>query len=239
MSDKAFKPNLWAAIGTLLICGLFSTLGVWQLQRGLEKAEIIERFDKAASKPPRALSAGSWPERGVVETAQTRGTYDGEKQLLLDGQTHDSTPGYRVWTPMVLADGGGILVVDRGWIPAGADRSQLPPLPVLTGVQTVSGYFRTFPVPGMRTDINNCAEGPWPRIVQYPTIEDLRCLYGQSTAGGLLLLAADAEGGYVREWSSGPEMSPTKHYGYAGQWFLFAVVLLVLFIRFSFKPKTT
>lgn len=239
MSDKAFKPNLWAAIGTLVICGLFSTLGVWQLQRGFEKADILERFAKAADKAPRAISAGSWAEEGVIETAQTNGTYDGEKQLLLDGQSHDGVPGYRVWTPMRLAEAGGVLMVDRGWIPGSGDRSQLPPLPVPTGEQMVSGYFRTLPVPGMRTEANNCAEGPWPRIVQYPTIEDLRCLYGDAIAVGLLLLSPDAEGGFVREWSSGPELSPNKHYGYAGQWFLFAVVLLVLFIRFSFKPKTT
>ncbi|HEY1077276.1 MAG TPA: SURF1 family protein [Fontimonas sp.] len=238
MTDKTFKPNLWAAIGTVLLCGLFCTLGAWQLQRGMEKAEIIERFDKAAAKAPRAISAGSWAEKGVVETAQTSGTYDGERQLLLDGQSHDSTPGYRVWTPLRLAEGGGILMVDRGWIPGGGDRAQLPALPVPAGVQSIAGYFRTLPVPGMRTEADNCVEGPWPRIVQYPTIEDLRCLYGPSIAVGLLLLSADAEGGFVREWTSGPEMSPTKHYGYAGQWFLFAVVLAVLFIRLSFKPKT-
>jgi surfeit locus 1 family protein len=72
--------------------------------------------------------------------------------------------------------------------------------------------------------------------VPYPTLDDLRCLYGESLAAGVLLMSPDAPGGFVREWTSGPELSPSKHYGYAAQWSTFTLVLIVLFVKFSFRP---
>jgi surfeit locus 1 family protein len=178
----------------------------------------------------------AWPEPGEIDPAQARGIFDVERQLLLDNQSHERQPGYRVWTPLQLAH-GGVVVVDRGWVPAGSDRSRPPALPAPGGEVTVSGFWRTVPEPGLRMEVDNCAPGPWPRIVQYPTVDELRCLYGESVPGGLLLMDAEVPGGFVRAWNSGPELAPGKHYAYAAQWFAFAAVLVILFIVFSFRRK--
>jgi surfeit locus 1 family protein len=110
-------------------------------------------------------------------------------------------------------------------------------VPAPGGEVTVSGFWRTVPEPGLRMEVDNCAPGPWPRIVQYPTVDELRCLYGESVPGGLLLMDAEVPGGFVRAWNSGPELAPGKHYAYAAQWFAFAAVLVILFIVFSFRRK--
>ncbi|SFF59475.1 SURF1 family protein [Fontimonas thermophila] len=222
----------------LVLGGTMVGLGIWQIQRGFEKAELLARYRAADSQTPRELTAGGWAEAGVIERALARGHFDADRQLLLDNQSHDHIPGYRVWTPLILVH-GGIVVVDRGWIPAGGDRSQLPALPVPQGEVTVKGYWRAPPEPGLRVQTDNCAGGPWPRIVQYPTVDDLRCIYGESTASGILLMDADLPGGFVRDWTGTPELSPNKHYAYAAQWFAFTLVLLVIFVKFSFRPRPT
>lgn len=237
MGDKAFRPKWWAITLVAVLSGVMISLGLWQVERGQAKAELLERFESAGGRPAREVTAGAWAEPGVIELAHVRGTFDGSRQLLLDNQGRNRTPGYRVWTPLQL-EFGGIVVVDRGWIPANGDRRVLPDLPVPEGTLSFSGFWRTTPEPGMRLQVDNCAGEGWPRIVQYPTVDELRCLYGEFVANGVLLMNAEAPGGFVREWTSGPELVPTKHYGYAAQWFAFTAVLIGLFIRFSFVRKT-
>src|SRR3546814_6637006 len=84
------------------------------------------------------------------------------------------------------------------------------------------------PVPGLRLKTDNCATLPWPRTVQFPTLDDLRCLYGEYIAPGLLLMDPGEPNGFVRDWQTAPELNPVKHYGYAGQWFAFTLTLLVI-----------
>ncbi len=231
---KVFRPRWWAAALVVVLGGVMVSMGLWQLGRGQAKVELLERYENAAAKPLREITAGAWAEPGEVERAQARGRFDAGRQLLLDNQSHDRKPGYRVWTPMLL-EHGGILVVDRGWVPSGGDRARLPALPAPEGEVTVTGYWRTVPEPGLRLEVDNCAPQAWPRIVQYPTVDELRCLYGEFVPGGVLLMEADVPGGFVREWSSGPELSPSKHYAYAAQWFAFAGVLVILLLIFSFR----
>ena len=58
-------------------------------------------------------------------------------------------PGYRVWTPLRLADGAW-LVVDRGWVAAHPDRRRLPEIAVGAEPREVSGFWRPLPRPGLR-----------------------------------------------------------------------------------------
>ncbi len=237
MSARAFRPYGWAIALVVLLGGLTAALGAWQLQRGFAKADLLQRFASAEAQAPRELGAGDRAERGVIERVRARGSFDGERQLLLDNQSRNRVPGYRVWTPLRLVD-GGIAVVDRGWVPADGDRSKLPALPVPPDEVSVVGFWRALPQPGMRLEVDNCAGAAWPRIVQYPTVEELRCLYGASVPDGMLLMDADVPGGFVRDGGgASPGLSPGKHYAYAAQWFVFTLLLLFFFIKFSFRSR--
>src|SRR3546814_14783780 len=106
------------------------------------------------------------------------GHFDNSRQLLLDNQSHNDTPGYHVWTPLVQDDGSTV-IVDRGWIPH--DTAQSPEaLAVADARVEVRGFWRMPPVPGSRLKTDNCATLPWPRPVQFSTPDDLRVRYGGS-----------------------------------------------------------
>lgn len=236
MSSWTFKPPWWATLGTLGAVAGMSALGYWQLQRGYDKAELQSRYAQADSRPVRNISAGSVADAEIIERARLRGRYDGTRQLLLDNQSHNRKPGYHVVTPLLMSD-GSVAIVDRGWIPL-PQPGQLPDLSVPEGEVEIDALWRTFPMPAMRLQVDNCAGQDWPRIVQYPTIVELRCLYGEFVAEGLLLLDPAVPGGYVREWDRGAELSPTKNYGYAAQWFAFALTLLGIFIKLNLRRSS-
>ena len=81
-----------------------------------------------------------------------------------------------------------------------------------------------------------CEQRGWPRVLNYPTIAQVRCQYDGPVAAGLLLMAEDAPGGFVRDWDSQlSRMPPVRHYGYATQWFAMALAVLAIFVIVNLK----
>lgn len=233
MSSWSFKPPWWATLSTLVLVACLCGLGTWQLQRGWAKQALLEHYEGAAEADARVLDGDSKGTPAQVERARTQGRYDASRQMLLDNQSHGGRPGYHVVTPLVLADGARIMV-DRGWI-ARADIDNAMADAVPQGDIEVDGLWRALPAPAMRLKVDNCMAGSWPRIVQYPTASELRCLLEAPVADGLLLLSADAPGGYVRQWQESAELTPAKNYGYAAQWFAFALTLFGIYLKLNLR----
>lgn len=230
-----FRPPLWSVAGTLVLTALFVTLGTWQLQRAQHKRALEAAFSGAARVPLLVLEAGT-PSPKLLDTqhAVAFGHYQAGHQLLLDNQSRDRVPGYRVWTPLALAD-GSLVVVDRGWVPQHPDRRKLPPLGLADGMRRVPGFWRPLPQAGYQLDANNCAGDGFPRVVSYPTAAELACLLGPRTMNGLLLLDADQPDGFARDWTLPNPVPPSRHYAYAAQWFAFAATLLFLFLKLNLR----
>ena len=228
-----FRPPLWSIAGTLAVGGLFVTLGVWQLDRGQSKAQLHAAFDASSQILSLTLQTPP-PDMLGAPLARVEGAYDGERQILLDNQTRDRVPGYRVWTPLRLREGGW-LMVDRGWVAASPDRSRLPQIEVDATPRQLSGHWRPIPEPGLRLEAEACASGTFPRVLNYPTRELLSCVLGGPVANGLLLLDPTATDGFVREWALPNPVPPARHYGYAAQWFAFAATLLFFFIKLNLR----
>jgi len=240
MSRWQFRPPWWAVLGTVIGCAITIRLGLWQWHRGLAREALDAQYQRAEAKAPIPLQVDTPVPDGADATwVAARGRYDGGRQLLLDNQVHDRIPGYQVLTPLRLSS-GGIALVNRGWLAQNPDRSKRPDLPVPDQDVEVTGLWRSLPQPALRLQIDNCptAETAWPRIVGYPTTEDLRCLYGRETAVGMLLLDPQADHGFLRDWTQADrQFPPQRHYGYAAQWFAFAATLLVIFFKLNLKRR--
>jgi cytochrome oxidase assembly protein ShyY1 len=59
-------------------------------------------------------------------------------------------------------------------------------------------------------------------VAVYPTAADIGRWLRSQVADYELLLDADANDGYVRDWQA-PVMSPERHLAYAGQWLVFGL----------------
>lgn len=227
---RIFRPPLWATLLTAAGVASFGALGVWQSQRGLQKARFQAQLEQAPAGSA-ALSSRSAPgEDFAWRRVTAAGRYVDERTLLLDGQGHQGRPGRHVWTPLRLAD-GTLVLVDRGWIALDAPATAAP-----AGDVVVQGLWRSLPRPGLRLESHgNCPEArKFPAVVQYPTTADLACLLGEPALNGVLLLDARAPGGYVRAWAAAG-LPPARHYAYAAQWFALALTALVLYAVLNLK----
>lgn len=226
---RIFRPPLWASLLTPAAVAAGVALGVWQLGRGVAKARLQEELTSAAPASE-TLTARSSPAAETIRRVRAAGRYLPDRTLLLDGQSHAGQPGYHAWTPLRLAD-GGLVLVDRGWVATPADALAAPP----DGV-AIEGYWRPLPEPGLRLAASNpCPpRPPFPARVLYPTHAQLECILGERVVPGLLLLDTHAGGGFVRAWHA-MRVPPQRHYAYAAQWFMLALLAAVLYVAVNFK----
>jgi surfeit locus 1 family protein len=233
--DYSFKPGWKASLGFLAVFALFVNLGFWQLHRADEKKALLEAREERGRDGPVQL-------RGVEARAEdlryrrvvVAGEYDPDHQFLVDNQVHDQQPGYLVLTPLRIAGSGTAVLVNRGWVPLGADRTQKPDISLKTRETHVAGVADYLPRVGFKLQGAEIPGPGWPSVVQVPEPERLAERLGYPVLPYQVLLDPAAPEGYVRAWR---EVSPDpgKNRGYALQWFLFAAVAAVLYVRHGLK----
>ncbi len=222
-------------LAALVLLTLFVGLGRWQWQRGELKAEQWRAFE-AAPEPELTENPPDFDALPRYSRMAFQCRVDGAHQFLLENRTHAGLPGYEVLTPCQAVNGRRILV-NRGWIPFGGRRDQLPDIALnLDEAIVVSGRIDELPVAGLQSGrAPPDARQDWPRVTTFPTHDELQSALGEPIARRILLLDPQVEGiGFVREWSP-PGLPPDRHFSYAIQWWGFAVVLLVLYFALNFR----
>ena len=103
---------------------VFIVLGRWQWERGVLKDALASQFAQGGDL---VTDLGPQGTRDLPRYTQVRvrGEWMADRQFLLDNRTRDGRAGYEVLTPLQLEDGREVLV-NRGWIPFGGRRDQLP-----------------------------------------------------------------------------------------------------------------
>lgn len=223
-----FAPGLVPTLLAAVAVAGFGILGGWQLSRAEEKRVMARSF--TAGGP-----AIDWPrlppDAPRFQRVQLRGRYDGARQFLLDNMSHESVAGVQVLTPLVL-DNGDAVLVNRGWLPYGPTRQDLPAVDVGGEKRTVVGRIDELPRPGIW--LKGPAAAGWPRLVQYPSMPQLSAALGRELAPRQVLLDPGVPDGYVRDWHV-PGTTPDRHLGYAVQWFAFAALAVVIWAVLGFR----
>jgi len=222
---RLLRRPRWLALTALVVLLVFAfvQLGLWQLRRMDERRErnaVVTSTERQAPVPAGDVLATGRPVAPTQEWRQVsaRGRYDAAGQLLLRNRPLEGRNGFHVLVPLVTTDGPAVLV-DRGWVPAGASATDLPDVPPPpTGEVTVVGRVRPAEPP------KGGAPPPPGQVVRIdvPTIgRDL----GYPLLGGYVELAAEQPRPAAAPAPlPPPEVSDGPHLSYAVQWFLFAVV---------------
>jgi surfeit locus 1 family protein len=236
IGKRSFAPPLWAVGATALGLAVFVSLGYWQLGRAQQKQALFDAFMSASDDTVDATGLG-FDELPRYQRVRLRGRYDAGRQILLDNMPSAAgRPGYRVLTPLERADGRGWVLVDRGWVPLGATRDDLPDVAVGAGERELSGTLDGLPVPGVRVG-PAAADGAagWPRVMLFPTQADVESVLAVEVEPRIILLDAGVPDGFERKWRPALGFGPERHLGYAVQWFAFALVAIVLFVALNLK----
>ena len=231
MKRNKFKPGKRITVFFVFFASLFFFLGLWLIERGQAKKIIIEEFNNNLTKKPSYLEIDSkkW-DRVFVE-----GKWDSSKQILIDNVIHRGISGFKVLTPLKIKNSEKTILVDRGWIKRERSRETIPDIKVPEDTVMVSGILES-PELGLVLS-EDLVTKTWPKISQTKNPDILLKEY-DDTMYKLLLMADPLLKNSLEYIKIVPtNMMPSKHFGYAAQWFSMFLVLCLMFIWYGYKKN--
>lgn len=236
---RRFRPGLWPTLATLILFPLFIRLGFWQLDRAQIKHHMVDAFEQRVALPDLDLNHHLQLDGNQnYRHAAVSGKYDEQHQILLDNKVYKSHPGYQVLTPMQIDGTNKWVLVNRGWVPMGMSRQELPKLDIKQLQQKVEGQLLQPSKGAFTLDGGNIWGDSWPQIIQWLNVDELSTHTHRDFLPYVLLLSKQADDGYVRDWHP-VTVNPQQSESYAVQWFSFAAILLGLYIFLNYKKVPT
>jgi surfeit locus 1 family protein len=206
-SSIAFRPPWWGVALAAAGCAAGIALGNWQAGRAAQK---------------RAAGA-------AVEMIALRGALLAGYTVYLDNKVYRGRPGYQVVQPLRLA-GGRQVLVNRGWIAAGASRDALPEVRTPRGEVSLRGRR----LPGFAHAFAPGTGAPQGRVWQNVTPAQFAAWSGLALEPYVVEQHSALDDGLVRDWpraDAGVEM----HESYALQWYSLAGLSVVLLLALNIR----
>ena len=210
---------------------MFFSLGVWQIERGQAKANILNEFNDNLKKTPSNLDESSkkW------DRVYVRGSWINSEQILIDNIINRGIAGYKVITPLNIEGSDKTILVDRGWIKQNKYRGVLPDISLEEKSETVSGILE-LPELGLVLS-NDIVTSEWPKISQSKNFKILAEQFDMNLFPMILLADPINQNSLEYIKITPTNMTPTKHYGYSAQWFLMFVVLCAMYIWYGLNKN--
>ncbi|PCI68512.1 MAG: cytochrome oxidase biosynthesis protein [Piscirickettsiaceae bacterium] len=231
-----FKANLFLTLLAILVLGLLLSLGFWQLDRAQQKQDLLDLQEQRLTLKPVGLSSIDLSDKALrYLPVKAKGQLDGRQQILIDNQVRNGRVGFSVLTPLKLNNEQAILL-NRGWVPLGNDRRNLPDVKIRSLDVSVVGKLDHFPSVGLKLDMADQLSEGWPAVTQIVDLEKVAQRLGYTVMPYQVLLDKNEPNGYDREWVV-MKMGPEKHHGYAFQWFALATAWVVIYFVLTVKKR--
>lgn len=232
-----FHPAGWATLATVAGVALTIALGFWQLGRADTKQALQSRIDAFAKQPPIVMGISELkPEAVSLRHVEARGRFDARHVIYIDNRHHKHQPGYYVYMPLKIAGGEKFVLVNRGWIAAGAERNRVPSVKTPEGDVVVRG---TAVVPSDRfLELSGkVVEGNvWQNMVlaryRQATQLDVQPVVIQQTAP-----PGNFDDGLIRDWPP-VDLKRNTHLAYAVQWFALAAAIFITYLVINVRRKS-
>jgi surfeit locus 1 family protein len=232
VSRRWWLPTIIIILGAAVLI----RLGIWQIDRMHQKQALNMLMSARWQQEPFDLNSQALPsDLGELEFRHiaVQGKFDYDHQILLSHQSYNEAPGSIIVTPLVLDDKHAVLVA-RGWLPSGEDTPEnwakyeepadAPVIGLAKESQLLPNGQAPTPPPSPQTEwyqINVAAIQPQMPYQLLPVI----------------IQQLPQEGRTTNDLPIREEPLPfdeSMHFGYAIQWYCFALVLAggyILFVR--------
>jgi surfeit locus 1 family protein len=220
----------------VLLTPLFIGLGVWQLDRAEQKRNLAQTLETRRKQPAVFISANlPLAEQLAYRQVIATGHFLADKTVLIENRKHQGSTGLHVITPLQLADSDQLVLVNRGWISRqqAADPTRIP---TPAGELTITGQASIPEPPALALELRiepDELAPHWP----YLTLAHYTAWSGQPVLPFLILQAPADDSGFVRQWPA-PQADDSMHIGYALQWFAFALIALLIWLRLAWHKST-
>lgn len=225
-----FRPGLWPSLAAAAFAVLTFSLGNWQMDRAAFKRDLQARIDMGSQAGVLPVSGGPITQAQVLyRQVSVQGRFDSRYQILLDNRIYHGVAGYHVLAPLIIDERRAVLV-NRGWIPVGKNRSTLPVIPTpqarvkIRGLATdpTTRYF----------ELNSAVQQG--QVWQNLNFKSYAAWSGLDLQPFVLQQSNDSGDGLIRDWPR-PDTGVTTHLSYAMQWYGLTATLIVLWLVLNVK----
>lgn len=224
---RSLREWLVLLVGVLIVAALCVAAGRWQWSRYETKKARVDTIQANFSATPVPLGDLLAPGEVLAAGDQWRpvelhGTYVPDSEVLLRNRPVGSTPGYHVLVPFEVADDPAVtVVIDRGFVPMGADGASPTDVPATpTGTTTVIARLRLDEAPSDR----GAPAGQVQRINVAQVLATAGLPATTPTIGGYgALVVEDGEPAPGLFRLPDPDLDLGSHLSYTFQWFVFAI----------------
>jgi surfeit locus 1 family protein len=221
-----FEPRIIPTLAAFFLCVLTISLGNWQTRRAEEKMALQQRLDAYTAEAPIKLAEARVIPADVADhRVSAQGQFVAERTVFIDNRVHQGVPGYHIVTPLRIEGSAMHVLVNRGWIAAGADRTRLPEVKTPAGTINIEGTA-VVPLSHPYELAPDATKGP---LRQNLVPERMEAETSMAMQPIVLLQTSVASDGLVREWPK-PNAGVDTHRAYALQWYVMALVTLGLWI---------
>jgi surfeit locus 1 family protein len=236
---RPLRLSFWMTVCAIPSLAILIGLGMWQVQRLEWKEALIADRAERTNTPAIALSAV--PAVGwrtfELRAVRARGVYLHDKSLEIASRTMKGRPGVHVLTPLVLSDGAGTILVNRGWAPPKNARDPAE-FRCPTGVIQVDGFLRAGEKTSAWVPDNEPANDIW-FFADAPVMGEARDL--GAVKPFVIELAPTAAGvagamGYPIAGQTIIEIR-NNHLQYAVTWFGLAATLVVIYVLYQIRRR--
>ncbi|WP_432563403.1 SURF1 family cytochrome oxidase biogenesis protein [Kineococcus sp. SYSU DK003] len=229
LREPRWIRGLAVAVLVALVC---CVLGRWQWHRREDRlaanGPLVQNYDAAPVEVTSVLPAGAeLADEDVWTAVRVSGTYDTDATVLVRNRPRDEQTGYDVLVPLVLGDGTALLV-DRGWLPAGADAERPDSVPAPpAGQVSVVAHLRQWEDARRGTvppgQVGSIAAGAVGEATAAAGAPELLGGYG-------VLVSEDPAAAQAPAKAVEPTVDEGPHLAYTVQWFGFALTALIVWV---------
>jgi surfeit locus 1 family protein len=222
-NNYCFAPTLFPSLMVILLFPILVYLGFWQIHRGNIKNQIQTTFSHRSISTPLDLNQEKKIDLeknyfpGIMQ-----GHFDNQHTFLLENKIYLHKIGYEILTPFILKDKQQAILVNRGWIPQGIDRKQIPKIPSWDNELMIHGLIvfpnKTFSF--KQKDVH-----VWPKRILSINPNFLEKNNFQSF---IVIINTKQDYSFTPLWQP-ISLQASRHYAYAFQWLALSLTLLIAF----------
>ncbi len=225
-----FSPGKLMTAFVVFFFPILIYLGSWQVMRGLEKKDIVNQHYENKSLPviSEKEMATLNSENLIYRTVNLEGEYQSESYIL-DNRLYRQEAGYEIFTAFETSE-KNLFLINRGWVSKedyenGTEEAE--------GKVTIQGVLSPFKRFGLNL-VDQIYLNGWPKLVQQVDYETTKNDIGNSINESVIQLSAASAGAFEPIWKP-VDLKPSRHFGYALQWFGLALVLICSYFYYGYK----
>ena len=227
-------------IFAITFCG-FIVLGFWQIDRADQKNVLNSNYTDRQQEAIIVLDKNNVIDEKsslLWRKVEFEGSFINKQNIILDNQIFNQIAGFNIITPFKIKGSDSLVLVNRGWHPNLKNREMLPIINEISGERILQGHIASFPVSGIKLGKNNI-ETLNSQIFRFQRLDaaELNYFFSAKMMPYMIYLDPIIDKELYGNFKL-PAPDSQKNYGYAFQWFAFAITLLIIFIRLSMKRKS-